>query len=361
VSNAGLQAHIQLSRGAFTLDVDLTVPAGQIVSVLGPNGAGKSTLLAVLAGLLPIRAGRVQLGEQILDDPATSIFRRPERRPIGVVFQDYRLFPHQSVLENVAFGARARGVSKAVARTRARSWLDRLDLTQFADRRPGALSGGQAQRVALARALASEPAMLLLDEPLAALDARSRREVQRTLRTHLRDFAGPVLMVTHDPVDALLLADRLVVVEDGRIRQDDSPEAVSTRPASAYVAQLLDLNLYRGAVRDGRFEIDDGGGALVVAATDDSDSALAVVRPSAITVHRERPLDSSARNVWPVVVRSLTRLPDRVRVEVDGKPSAIVDVTAAAVEELGLGEGAPAWLSAKATDIHSWSDTGPAE
>ncbi|MCW2529491.1 MAG: transporter related protein [Pseudonocardiales bacterium] len=357
MSAAELQARIQLSRGPFTLDVDLTVPAGQIVSILGPNGAGKSTLLAVLAGLLPIREGRVQLDEQVLDDPAASIFRRPERRPIGVVFQDYRLFPHQSVLENVAFGARARGVSKSIARTRAREWLEKLDLSQFADRRPGALSGGQAQRVALARALATEPAMLLLDEPLAALDARSRREVQRTLATYLREFAGPVLMVTHDPVDALLLADRLVVVEDGRIRQDASPETVSTRPASAYVAQLLDLNLYRGTVQNGRFEIDDGGGTLIVTAIDDSDSTLAVVRPSAITVHRERPLDSSARNIWPVIVRSLTRLPDRVRVEVDGRPSAIVDVTAAAVEELGLTEGAPAWLSAKATDIHSWSET----
>jgi molybdate transport system ATP-binding protein len=355
---SGLQARIQLSRGAFILDVDLNVSAGQIVSVLGPNGAGKSTLLDVLAGLLPIREGRVQLGEQVLDDPSASVFRRPERRPIGVVFQDYRLFPHQSVLENIAFGARARGASKAEARARARSWLERLDLARFADRRPGALSGGQAQRVALARALATEPAMLLLDEPLAALDAGSRREVQRTLRTHLLNFAGPVLMVTHDPVDALLLADRLVVVENGRIRQDASPEVVSTRPASAYVAQLLDLNLYRGTVQDGRFEIADGGGTLIVAATNHSDSALAVVRPSAITIHRERPLDSSARNVWPVIVRALTRLPDRVRVEVDGKPNAIVDVTAAAVAELGLAEGAPAWLSAKATDIHSWSGTG---
>ena len=352
-----LQARIQLSRGSFTLDIDLTVPAGQIVSVLGPNGAGKSTLLAVLAGLLPIREGRVQLGEQVLDDPAASVFRRPERRPIGVVFQDYRLFPHQNVLENVAFGARARGVPKSEARARARSWLDRLDLAEFADRRPGALSGGQAQRVALARALATEPAMLLLDEPLAALDARSRREVQRTLLTHLRDFDGPVLMVTHDPVDALLLADRLVVVENGRVRQDASPEVVSTRPASAYVAQLLDLNLYRGTVQDGRFELDDGAGTLIVVAMEDSDSALAVVRPSAITVHRERPHESSARNIWPVVVRSLTRLPDRVRMEVDGRPNAIVDVTAAAVEDLGLIEGAPAWLSAKATDIHSWSET----
>ena len=350
---AGLSAQIAVTRANFTLDLDLAVEPGQIVSVLGPNGAGKSTLLNVLAGLLPISAGRIELNGIVLDDPGQGLFRRPQHRPTGVVFQDYRLFPHQTVLDNIAFGPRARGVHKAGARDRARAWSRLLGVSDLAGRRPRALSGGQAQRVALARALATEPAMLLLDEPLAALDAQSRRDVQATLRAHLRDFAGPVLMVTHDPVDALLLADRLLVIEGGRIRQDASPDEVANRPATPYVAHLLDLNLYQGEVRGGRLRLANGA-SLVVSGMPDAATALAVLRPSAITVHRHRPTDLSARNAWPGTVTSLTRLGDRVRVHVDGPPDAIADVTAGAVDELGLAEGAAVWLSAKATDIDSY-------
>src|SRR6184192_1117118 len=210
-----LQAQLQARVGSFDLDVDLTVAPGEVVALLGPNGAGKTSVLRVLAGLLTIDAGRIALDGIVLDEPANAIRMPVEQRPIGMVFQDYLLFPHLSVLENVAFGLRSRGVRRAPARRAAAAWLDRLGLRSVDEARPGTLSGGQQQRVALARALATGPRMLLLDEPLAALDVSIRAEVRRDLRRHLREFPGVNLLVTHDPLEAIALADRLIVLEGG--------------------------------------------------------------------------------------------------------------------------------------------------
>jgi molybdate transport system ATP-binding protein len=347
-----LQAKILVRRGTFRLDVDLHVLPGQVVAVLGPNGAGKSTLLSVLAGLLPISDGRVSLAGHILDEHATQLFRRPEHRRVGVVFQDYRLFANLSVLDNVAFGSRSRGVPRAQSRVAAGRWIEAMGLVDLAHRRPGALSGGQAQRVAVARALASEPDLLLLDEPLAALDVQSRAVVQTALREQLRAFFGPVLMVTHDPGDAMLLADRIVVLESGRIRQDATPAEVASQPATTYVANLLGLNLYRGRVTGGYLELS--GGRLAVTGLADAPQALAVLRPAAITIHRHHPYELSARNVWVGRIAGISTLADRIRVHVVGRPDAIVDVTADAALELQLEVGADVWLSAKATDVHSY-------
>ncbi len=242
----GLRVDAQVRRGSFALEVAFDAPPGEVVGVLGPNGAGKSTLLRALAGLTPVSAGTVLLGERVLDDAGTGAFVEPNARPVGFVFQDYRLFPHLSVRDNVAFPLRSAGLGREGARAAADRWLGRLGLADLADRRPGALSGGQAQRVALARALAGEPALLLLDEPLSALDARTRLDVQDELRRHLSAFAGPSLLVTHDPLEALVLADRLLVLEDGRIVQDGRPGEVARRPATDYVARLVGLNLYPG-------------------------------------------------------------------------------------------------------------------
>ena len=215
----GLDARVVVERAGFRLDVALRVPAGSTTAVVGPNGAGKSTLLRALAGLAPLTSGRVALDGRELERAggvaagAGADARIPaERRGIGVVFQDHLLFPHLSALANVAFGPRAHGVARAGAEERARALLDRLGIAHLADRRPAALSGGQAQRVALARALVLEPPLLLLDEPMAALDAGTRLDVRDLLADELRRFGGAAVLVTHDPVDALALADRILVL-----------------------------------------------------------------------------------------------------------------------------------------------------
>ena len=210
-----LTLDMAVRRSEFQLRVAATVKAGEVLGVLGPNGSGKTTLLRAIAGLAAVTEGSIRLGDTILDDAATDTFVPAEHRPVGLVFQNYRLFPHLSVRDNVAFAARSGGAGRADARRHADRFLTQLDLTSFAARKPAQLSGGQAQRVALARALAADPAMLLLDEPLSALDARTRLEVRTELRRHLADFPGPVLMVTHDPLEAMVMTDRLLVIEEG--------------------------------------------------------------------------------------------------------------------------------------------------
>jgi molybdate transport system ATP-binding protein len=338
--------------GGFDLDVSIEARPGEVLAVLGPNGAGKSTLLRVIAGLLALDAGAVRLGERVLDDPSHDVFVVPSRRQVGVVFQDHRLFPHLRVLDNVAFGPRARGVPAGPARDVARGWLHRLGLGDLERAHPRQLSGGQAQRVALARALACAPAALLLDEPLAALDVQTRAEVQGELREHLGAFDGPTILVTHDPIEALLLARRIVVLELGRVVQAGSPADITSRPLTPYVARLVGMNLYLGTATGNTVSVDGGG--TIVAAETHVGRVLAAVRPSAITVHTEAPHGSSARNVWQTTITSLAPLGDRIRVNTAGDLAATVDVTAAAVAELGLAPGRRVWLSAKATDVSAY-------
>jgi molybdate transport system ATP-binding protein len=309
-------------------------------------------LLRLVSGLLPLASGTIRIGQQVVDDPGRGVFVPAQERRVGVVFQDHRLFPHLRVLDNVAFGPRSRGVARAAARASATDWLERLALAELARRRPHQLSGGQAQRVALARALASEPSALLLDEPLAALDVQTRAEVQGELREHLREFAGPTLLVTHDPIEALLLATRIVVLERGRVAQAGSPAEITSRPLTPYVARLVGMNLYEGRSAGTAVALDGGG--HLVAADAPGGRVLVAVRPSAITLHTEQPHGTSARNAWPGRVAGLAPLGDRVRVSVTGEPDATVDVTAAAVAELALAPGAPVWLSAKATDVTAY-------
>ncbi|HEU4676918.1 MAG TPA: ABC transporter ATP-binding protein [Motilibacteraceae bacterium] len=351
--SAGLELDGTVVRGSFALQVDLRAEPGEVVGVVGPNGAGKSTLLRTLAGLVPLTRGRLALAGDLLDDGAGR-FVPAERRRVGLVFQDYRLFPHLSVLDNVAFGLQARGQSRQAGRAVAHEWLARLEVDALADRRPSALSGGQAQRVALARALATDPALLLLDEPLAALDAGTRVTVRTELRAHLGSFAGPTLLVTHDPLEALVLADRLVVLEAGRVVQSGAPAEVARRPATDYVARLVGLTLHRGTWSAAERAARVAGGTLVPAAdpgVPDGAAVLVAVRPAAVTVHGEHPGPSSVRNTWPGTVRGMELLADRVRLQVDAEPPVLADVTPAAVAELGLGVGSAVWLTVKAMEV----------
>jgi len=345
----GIAGRIVVSRTDFTLDVDVDVRAGEVVAVLGPNGAGKSTLLRVVCGLTPLTLGSLTLGGVVVDDPARDVLVPAAARGVGMVFQEYRLFPHLSVLDNVAFGPRSAGRSRSQSRADAVAWVERLRLTALVDRKPHELSGGQSQRVALARALASSPTALLLDEPTAALDATTRLDVRRDLRDHLRQFAGPTLLVTHDPLDALVLADRIVVLEHGTATQSGLALDIARRPATSYVATLLGLNLIRGRAHDGDVTVD-GGGMLHVTDRALTGDVLVAIRPAAISLHTTQP-EGSARNVWRGAVDGLEPLGDRVRLTVTGAPTVLVDVTAGAVAELGVEPGDAVWLSAKATEL----------
>lgn len=353
-----LDGRVVPGAGDFAVRARITARPGEVLALLGPNGAGKTTLLRAIAGLTPLAEGRIDVGGTVVDEPAAGHWVTPQQRRVGVVFQDYRLFPTMTVLENVAFGPRSRGVPRLQARAAAAGWLDRLGLGPLAARRPRALSGGQAQRVALARALATDPAVLVLDEPLAALDAHTRGETRVELAAYLAAFAGPTLLVTHDPLDALVLADRVVVLEAGTVVQDASPEEITRRPATAYVATLMGLNHYAGTYDASAGSVVlAGGGRLVAPApegTRDGDRVLLAVRPSAITVHLAEPHDLSSRNVWPGQVRGLQLLGDRVRVDVAGAPGALVDLTPAALRDLRIAAGSRVWLSTKATEIESY-------
>jgi molybdate transport system ATP-binding protein len=265
-----------------------------------------------------------------------------------MVFQDHLLFPHLSVTDNVAFGLRTRGVPRSVARTTAGAWLDRVGLAGLGGRRPGQLSGGQAQRAALARALVGEPRVLLLDEPLSALDARTRLTVRAELRRHLAAFGGCTGLVTHDPVDAMALADRVVVVEDGRVVQEGTPAEVSRHPRTDYVARLVGLALLPGT-GDGRTVRLDSGGTVAVA-EEASGPVFAAVRPESVALYLARP-DGSPRNVWPAVLVGATPHGATVRCELGGEVPLIADVTGAAFAELGLVPGATVWATVKASEV----------
>ncbi|MCA1844602.1 MAG: ABC transporter ATP-binding protein [Actinobacteria bacterium] len=344
-----LDADVHVEVDGFSLDVALTAEAGTTVGVLGPNGAGKTTLLRVLAGLVALSAGRVRVGRHTLDEPATGTYVPPERRLVGVVFQDRLLFPHLSALDNVAFGLRCRGLSRAEARRRAAGGLEGVGLARRAGALPGRLSGGEARRVALARALVVRPRLLLLDEPLAGLDVATRAEVRRDLRRHLAGFDGVRLLVTHDPLEAYALADSLAVIEHGRVVQVGPPAELVARPRSSYVARLAGTNLFRGTAAAGDHVEIEGGGRLA-AATPVRGAVLATVHPRAVALSRRRP-EGSPRNVWPGRVEALEALDDRCRIRVGGRPPVVAEITRDAVHELALREGDDVWVSVKATEV----------
>lgn len=344
----GLVAHLEVVRGTFSLATELDIPPGRTVALLGPNGAGKSTAVSALAGLVALDGGRIELAGAVVDDPARDVFVPAAARRVGVVFQDNLLFPTMTVRDNVAFGLRSRGVRRAEARWRADTWLSRLDLDGLGDRRPDHLSGGQAQRVALARALVIEPDLLLLDEPLSALDVTTRTRLRRTLARHLDDFAGPRLLITHDPTEAFLLADRIHVLEDGRVTQAGTSDDIRLRPRTPYVADLAGANLVAGQATDGR--VDLGDRVLHVADHALDGDVLLTIRPTSVTVHRARP-EGSQRNTWTTTIQRIEHLGDRVRLRTARPLPLTVEVTRESTDALGLEVGVEVWVAVKATEI----------
>jgi molybdate transport system ATP-binding protein len=319
----GLDAHLAVPG---RLDAELSAEAGDVVAVVGPNGAGKSTLVHALSGLVAAGGRATLAGDDLLA-------RTPRERNVGVVFQDQRLFPHLSALDNVAFGLRSRGTSKVSARAAALGWLERLGIGDLADRRPAQLSGGQAQRVAIARALVTAPDLLLLDEPFTGLDVGVAATLRIELGHHLADFSGVTVLVTHDALDALTLATSVAVLDQGRVVQHGPPTEVAARPLTEHVARLVGLNVIREGDR------------------------LRAFPPAAVTVSLHAP-DDSSRNRWQGVVRGAAPHGDAIRLQVSGERDLIADVTPAASRELSLVPGRPVWLSVKETAVTTYDARG---
>ena len=343
-----LDADIRLRLERLSLDAAVTVGAGEVVALLGPNGSGKSTVLRALSGLLRLDQGRIELDGTVLDDPAERVRVPAEKRPVALMFQDYLLFPHMTAVENVAFGPRAQKMDRGAARQKAMAALDRLGLAAVAQARPGAMSGGQQQRVAMARALVTDPRLLLLDEPLAALDVSTKNDLRRYLRPVLRESSAANILVTHDLLDAVALADRMVVIEKGAIVQTGTPAEVTARPRSEYVADLVGMNLLRGRAEGTGLAVD-GGGQLIIGEPA-SGPVLAVVPPAAVSVSRTQP-DGTAANVWPAQIAGVDLMGDRVRVRLDGQPRLSAEVPPGAVDEFKLDDGGQMWAAVSAADI----------
>lgn len=353
-ANAGgnaLEAHLRLERGAFVLDVELSVSPGDVLCVVGPSGAGKSTALAAIAGLLPLDEGYVRFGSATWSDRARGIDQPPHLRQIGFLHQDYALFPHLSVRQNVAFGAISRGARDA--KGEANRWLAALHVTHLADRKMHGLSGGERQRVALARALASGAKVLLLDEPFASLDPATRASVRRELREFLASSGIPAIFVTHDQTDALVLGERIAVMEQGRITQVGSREELLTRPSTDFVAELFGLNFYRVSLSPGLGlrEATVEGIVFHVLSHEEHEAASLAFPPSAVTLSKDRPI-GSAQNVFHGTIREVHPLADRSRVVVDCGIRVAADVALEAAASLHLAPGHDLWVSVKATAIH---------
>lgn len=360
MTGAALDARIVVERPGFRLDAELRADAGEVVAVMGPSGAGKSTLLGVLAGLVRMDGGHVRLGDRELDR-APRRWTTPAQRGIVLLGQEPRLFPHLSAHQNIAFGLRVHGATKTVADAEADEWLWRVGLDGMGARRPSQLSGGQQQRVALARALATSPSALLLDEPLTSLDAETAADIRALLHEQLHATRMTAIVATHDAVDAVSLATRLLVLEEGRVTQGGPVREVLASPGTRFTAAVAGLNRVVGAVTDGRW----GQGPLVLATAGEASvpsgttEAAAVFRPSAVGIERVgadtwtgalRLEDTSRSGEWLARVTRLEQTPAGVRVRT-AEPEVAVDLPADRAAELGLAPGVPVRLRVARDDV----------
>jgi molybdate transport system ATP-binding protein len=347
-----LQVDADVTLGPFRLEVALEIRAGETLALVGPNGAGKSTCIALIAGLLRARRALVTLGPDVWCDTARGIDRPPHERRVGLVRQDYALFPHLDVRENVAYGPRARGARGAAARSSADGWVARLGLGGLAHRSARDLSGGERQRVALARALAAGARVLLLDEPFGSLDVATRAIVRAELRGFLSEVRLPTLFVTHDATDALALGSRIAVLENGSLAQTGSREELLARPGTRFVADLFSLNHFRGTIAagDGLREARVGPVIFHVLSAEPPGDVSLAFPPSAVTLSTDRP-GGSAQNTFPARVREVLPQTDRVRVMLDCGVTVAADVAHEAETALHVVPGRWLWAAVKATAI----------
>lgn len=342
---AGLWAELGVEVGDFRLAVQFDAKPGETVAVLGPNGAGKSTTVRALTGLEPLSSGRIELAGRVLDEPAIGVFVVPHERSIGTAFQDALLFPHLDVRANVGFG-----LERSQRDAAADALLARVGLAGFGPRTVDGLSGGEARRVAIARALAGDPDLVILDEPFAGLDVAARTGLRQLIAERRVDSGAPWLLITHDPTEARLLADRVVVLESGRVTQVGTPAEVQARPASRYVAELVGVNLFQGVAAAGRVSVGTTGIELTVVDQDLAGDVRLTVRPESVALHGDAP-GGSPRNAWEARVGDVHRLGDLVRVHLDAPIPLVADVTPGAVSELGIAPGAAVWVAIKATSL----------
>jgi molybdate transport system ATP-binding protein len=355
-----LELRVEKRLGSFTLEAALAVPEASAIVVVGESGSGKTTLLRLIAGLIAPDRGRIALGGEALDDPAAGIRVPACERPVGYLAQDYALFPHLGVRENVGFGLAASGVPGRARRARVERALERLGIAGLAARKPHELSGGQQQRVALARALVLEPAILLLDEPLAALDLTARRGLRAELRRVLAELSCVSVFVTHSPAEALSFGERIAVLESGRVSQQGPRAELLHAPRTRYVADFLGTNLFPARVAgregDGLTRLAAEGGEILAAESDLDEEVFAVVDPREVTLSLEPPA-GSARNVFHGAVEDLEPMPpqgERVRVSLATRPPLVAELTRAAAERLGLAAGTAVYASFKATGVRTF-------
>ena len=354
-----LDFQVASSRGTFELAVAFGAPAGATTVIVGESGAGKTSILRLAAGLDHPHAGRITLDDEAYADPAAGIAVPAWRRDIGYLTQDYALFPHLTVAQNVAFGLEAAGVRRADIGGRVAAVLERVRIPELAPRKPAMLSGGQQQRAALARALVLDPRLLLLDEPLAALDLQTRGLVRRELRELLRTLGCVTLYVTHSPLEALLFGDRIVVIEEGRVSQTGSRDELLRHPRSRYVAELMGTNLFAGRLgllRGDGVTIRTGDGEVEISLAHDRGDVFVTVDPRQISLHSQPP-EGSAQNVLAGPILELAPEPpsgERVRVVLGTRPPLVAEVTREAVARLLLQEGMVVHASFKATGVRTY-------
>jgi len=352
-----LEIEVRKRLDRFELDAALRIGRREVLVLVGESGAGKTTLLRLVAGLILPDAGRIALDGVAWSDGAGGAPVPARRRPIGFVAQDYALFPHLSARDNVGFGLRALGIGDRARRDRVAAALERLGIDAVADLPPARLSGGQQQRVALARALVLEPEVLLLDEPLAALDPGTRRDVRRQLHAQLAELPCATLYVTHSPQEALAFGGRIAVLERGRITQQGSRDELRMRPRTPYVAGFLGVNLLRASVGpasgDGLVHLLSEGGEIVAAGEEPEGEVFACIDPREITLSRQAPA-GSARNVLRGPVEDLQPEPpagERLRVSLGTRPPLVAEITREAGERLGLTLGVEVSAAFKATGV----------
>jgi molybdate transport system ATP-binding protein len=349
-----LQAELRVRRGEFVLDAALQVKHGEILAMLGPNGSGKSTLLGALAGLIPLESGTVAVAGRTISDTDRGVAVPPEHRGVGLLGQEPLLFPHLSAMDNVAFGRQSQGMGRQDARAEAGGWLSAVGLDGFENRRPSQLSGGQQQRVAIARALAAQPQVLLLDEPLAAVDVPTASVLRQLLRERLAETGTAAIFVTHDVLDAIVVADRVAIIQEGRIVENGPTQRVLGSPRTRFVAALAGLNLVTGVLeRDGALRMADGRrfcGRILGDPPAAGAPVSAVFRPAAVRVTVGRGVGTKS-NSWDARVAALEPSSGGIRIRLIDDPDIVAEVSPVDIAEQAVTVGSTVRVSVAEADV----------